>query len=84
MSEKKVDQIVSKIFADRDEFEHISKNDDFFDLGVSSLTIVRIQILVEEALDVEVPTSELIRLSTVNEWIDIYSRKVCETSADSN
>ena len=43
----------------------IGEDDNFFDAGVSSLTIIELQIRVEDILEVTVPTTLLMRLSTI-------------------
>jgi acyl carrier protein len=50
----------------------LAEQDNYFDLGVSSLTIIELQLAVEEALGVTIPTSQLMILSTIREWIDAY------------
>jgi acyl carrier protein len=63
----------------------IGKSDRFFELGVSSLTIIELQIGVERELGVTISTSELMRLQTMQEWIEAYSALVpheTESSAE--
>jgi len=43
----------------------IGEDDVFFDLGVSSLTTIELQLGVEGALGITVPTSELMQLGTI-------------------
>ena len=45
-------------------------------LSVSSLTIVEIQIVVEKALKLSVETSELMRASTLKEWVALHCAKM--------
>ncbi len=47
---------------------------DFFDNGVSSLAVIQMQIRIEEALHVTVPTSDLMGQPTINDWISLYTR----------
>lgn len=54
-------------------------DEDFFDHGVSSLAVIQMQIRIEEALKVTVPTSELMGQPTINEWIDLYTRSASES-----
>jgi D-alanine--poly(phosphoribitol) ligase subunit 2 len=49
-------------------------DEDFFDHGVSSLAVIQMQIRIEEALKVTVPTSELMEQPTINDWIGLYTR----------
>lgn len=52
----------------------MSENEDFFDHGVSSLAVIQMQIRIEEALSVVVPTSDLMGQPTINDWISLYTR----------
>ena len=59
----------------RDELlADMPENEDFFEHGVSSLAVIQMQIRIEEALNVTVPTSELMGQPTINEWIGLYTR----------
>ncbi len=59
----------------RDELlADMPENEDFFDNGVSSLAVIQMQIRIEEALQVTVPTSDLMAQPTINDWIDLYTR----------
>jgi aryl carrier-like protein len=50
---------------------------------VSSLAVIQMQIRIEEALNVTVPTSSLMEQPTINDWISLYSRKAsAPTEAD--
>ncbi len=52
----------------------IPEDEDFFDHGVSSLAVIQMQIWIEEALGVTVPTSDLMGQPTINDWISLYTR----------
>lgn len=59
----------------RDELlADMPEDEDFFDHGVSSLAVIQMQIRIEEALSVTVPTSDLMGHPTINDWIDLYTR----------
>ena len=73
-------KIVS-LFKEKDVFKDIGVEDDFFDHGVSSLTVVGLQIAIEKELEVSVSTAELMAATTINQWISLYSGKVSEASA---
>lgn len=71
------DQIAATIreICRRDELlAGMAEDEDFFDNGVSSLAVIQMQIRIEEALKVIVPTSELMGQPTINDWIDLYTR----------
>lgn len=50
------------------------EDEDFFDHGVSSLAVIQMQIRIEEALKVTVPTSDLMGHPTINDWVSLYTR----------
>ncbi len=59
----------------RDELlSGMAEDEDFFDHGVSSLAVIQMQIRIEEALNVTVPTSDLMGQPTINDWISLYIR----------
>jgi D-alanine--poly(phosphoribitol) ligase subunit 2 len=51
------------------------EDEDFFDHGVSSLAVIQMQIRIEEALNVTVPTSDLMGQPTNNDWISLYTQR---------
>jgi D-alanine--poly(phosphoribitol) ligase subunit 2 len=53
----------------------VPEDGDFFDHGASSLAVIQMQIRIEEALQVTVPTSELMGQPTINDWISLYTRR---------
>ncbi len=58
-------------------------DEDFFDHGVSSLAVIQMQIRIEDALKITVPTSDLMGQPTINDWISLYTRSAsASTSAD--
>ncbi len=76
MNKESIENIIFNIFREKKFLGNLEKNDDFFDLGVSSLTIIELQIMVEEALEVEVLTNVLMSSPTIKEWVDVYTSKV--------
>lgn len=75
MTTTDIRELVISLFRERDSFSDIAVDDDYFSLGVSSLTIVSLQIKVEERLGVSIPTRDLMVLSTINDWVDVYTRR---------
>jgi acyl carrier protein len=73
MTKDVIRRTILDLFRQRALMEGIDEDVDFFDLGVSSLTIIDLQIAVESALETSVPTNVLMRFSTVREWIEAYS-----------
>jgi len=54
------------------------EDEDFFDNGVSSLAVIQMQIRIEEALNIAVPTSALMEQPTISDWINLY---LCRANA---
>jgi acyl carrier protein len=64
------------LFKARDTLQHIGLDDDYFDQGVSSLTIIGLQVDVEKELGVNIETRELMSFFTINQWIGAYTSRV--------
>jgi acyl carrier protein len=73
--EANIGETIIRLFRKKGQMKNIGEDDMFFELGVSSLTIIELQIGVEEALGITVPTSELMRLGTIRGWIEAYSTR---------
>lgn len=50
----------------------LQSDEDFFERGVSSLTIVELQIQIEQLVQRQVPTSKLMAAPTVQGWSQVY------------
>jgi len=84
MNQHKLEEILLSLFRQKEIMKSITAEQDFFELGVSSLTIVEMQIAVEKELQVEVSTSTLMGAPTVSEWVEVYSQKInSQESAES-
>ena len=68
MKKDEIENVVVSLFNEKDALKNIDFDTDIFDLGVSSLTVVDLQIRVEEALKLEAPTSDLMR-QTYDKWL---------------
>ena len=75
---------ILNLFRQRESMKDLGEDDDFFDMGVSSLTIIDLQIAVEDALKVVLPTSTLMRMSTMREWIEAYSTQATQPLRDAS
>lgn len=75
MDTQKIKNTIISLFKEKENFKEVGLDDDYFDLGVSSLTIVELQIKVEEVLGFTIETRELMRFSSINEWINAYTTK---------
>lgn len=68
-----ISNTILSLFREKELMKEIGLDDNFFDLGVSSLTVVELQILVEKALGCSVETADLMRASTIGQWIELYT-----------
>ncbi|RQR56706.1 acyl carrier protein [Burkholderia sp. Bp9126] len=59
-------------------FADLAPDEDFFDRGASSLTIVELQIQVETKLQIRVPTSKLMAAPSIGGWTGIYEAAAAE------
>ena len=75
MTIEEIPETILRLFRNKEVMKSLGEDEDFFDLGVSSLTIVELQIAVESALDIEVPTSELMTAPTIKQWIALYTER---------
>ena len=73
--EANIRENILRLFRQKGQMKDLGEDDNFFELGVSSLTIIELQIGVEGLLGLTVPTSELMRLGTIRGWIDTYTAK---------
>lgn len=75
MSELEVRNTICELVSSIPIFNNleISSDQDFFELGASSLTIVDLQIQLEKRLNVEVDTSILMSNPTIDGWVEAYS-----------
>ena len=80
MQSENVAKTIVDLFIEKEAFADIGLDDDYFDKGISSLTIIELQVKVEEVLGVSVPTAQLMRLSTINEWVEKYSTALAESA----
>ena len=81
MTPQSIKEVIVSLFKEKENFKSIGLDDDYFDLGVSSLTIVGLQVKVEEKLGVSLSTRDLMGLSTINQWVEAYSAKVEQSLA---
>lgn len=76
MSEQELRNMFLGIFRNKPIMKEINVDDDFFDLGASSLTVVDLQLDIESKLGVAVPTKTLMSQPTINGWVQAYSEKI--------
>jgi acyl carrier protein len=73
MSDTEIRITITKFFNEKPMLQGIAVDQDFFELGASSLTVVDLQIQIEEALKKEVDTSKLMANPTLDGWVSAYS-----------
>lgn len=83
MVDEHIRKTIIGLFRNKKQMKDIDEDDRYFDLGVSSLTIIELQIGIEEALGITISTSELMRLSTIKEWVETYSARASSSTENS-
>jgi acyl carrier protein len=73
MSNADVRSIVLGVIQSKPILQNVSGDQDFFDAGTSSLTVIDMQLQIEEVLGVGVPTSHLMANPTTDAWVAAYS-----------
>ena len=74
MSEETIRKLITEQFNQKHILKDIAVDQDFFEVGASSLSIVDLQIQIEQALKLSVPTSDLMRDPTLGRWIAAYAQ----------
>lgn len=80
MTENKIIQVIKSLVRQKPILQDIADDEEFFDFGASSLTIVDLQIQVEKELGIEVDSSKLMATPTINGWVTAYSDRVAGTA----
>lgn len=75
MVDASIRECIIRLFRQKRQMQSVGEDDNYFELGVSSLSVIELQIGVEQALGVSVPTSDLMRLQTMRQWIEAYSAR---------
>lgn len=60
-----MEQKLTDIWASVLEFDQVGVNDNFFELGGTSLSILRVQALVLERIEIEIPVAKLFQYPTI-------------------
>jgi len=74
MSDNGVRSTIARFFDEKPILKGIAPDQDFFSIGASSLTVIDLQIQIEEALKLSVSTSTLMGSPTVNAWVNAYEQ----------
>lgn len=78
MNRADIRDLIVSLFKESEIFTSIGLDDEYYNMGVSSLTIIGLQIRVEEKLGVAMETRDLMVFSTINDWIKAYTDKAAE------
>ncbi len=78
MSENELRKTLLEMFRAKPIMKSIDVDDDFFDLGASSLTVVDLQLDIEKKIGATVPTRVLMSQPSINGWVSAYSEKISE------
>lgn len=81
MTEQELHTYIKEVFRSKPIMESIGDGDDFFDCGASSLTVVDLQLDIEEKLGITVPTSKLMKEPSINGWVAAYSEKMSQQAS---
>jgi len=64
---------IRDVMSDKELLSNISDDQDFFEHGASSLTVVDMQIKIEALVGLAAETSKLLMNPTVDGWVSVYS-----------
>jgi len=70
---EEIRKVIIEVVEKKEILASISVEQDFFDRGASSLTVVDLQLQIEELIGRTVPTSELMLNPTINGWASAYA-----------
>jgi D-alanine--poly(phosphoribitol) ligase subunit 2 len=69
-----IEKIVRDLCVETLGFDDLQDEEEFFDRGANSLTVVEMQIKLEKQLQIQVPTSSLMAAPSIQGWIDTYAQ----------
>lgn len=72
MSDADVRSIVLGVIHSKPSLQSLPGDQDFFEAGTSSLTVIDMQLQIEEKLGVTVPTSHLMANPMKDGWVAAY------------
>lgn len=72
MEKNEIKKRIESVFSKQPLLKGLGEDEDFFDSGASSLTIVDMQLKVEKLLGKSVETSVLMAKPTINGWVSTY------------
>ena len=70
---KEIRKAIHDVISEKELLNGISDDQDFFDQGASSLTVVDMQIKVEAIVGKAAETAKLLLNPTVDGWVSVYS-----------
>lgn len=72
IEEKDIRKVIHRVCIETLGYADLREDEDYFDRGASSLTIVELQLQIETELGLKVPTSDLMRDPSIAGWSRIY------------
>lgn len=73
MSNKRhIQDIIEKVIFEVLDRTDIDEEVDLFSLGISSLSVVNIQMIVEERLGYTIETTDLMKTPDIKSWVTLY------------
>ncbi|MCW8209171.1 acyl carrier protein [Verminephrobacter aporrectodeae subsp. tuberculatae] len=73
VEEKDIRKVIKRVCIETLGYADLRDDEDYFDRGASSLTIVELQLQIEAELGLKVPTSDLMLDPSIAGWSRIYS-----------
>ena len=73
MPDNNIRNIITDVIKEKEALQSISDEQDFFEQGASSLTVVDLQLRIEELLGKTVDTAKLLLEPNINGWVAAYS-----------
>ena len=66
---------VKKILADKIDVSQVKEDDKLTDLGMDSLDLAEVMLAIEEALNIEFTSNEILKLKTLRDVLNLIETK---------
>ena len=66
---------VKKILADKIDVSKLKEDDKLTDLGMDSLDLAEVMLAIEEALNIEFTSNEILKLKTLRDVLNLIETK---------
>ena len=71
-----VRKVVSEILAKRVDVSKLKEEDSLKEIGLDSLDLVEVMLEIEEALNIEFDSEEIVNLTTLQSVLDLIATKI--------